>query len=126
MIILDDTEVLQAVCKAHGKWGIMACFTFKYEGETPSLWRDDIYAATGGLVDIHSETGFCVGNALGLHNGSAAIYFLFDTREEMEDAFDNRIYGDDNADTHSYAGGLLHTIRCLTCTPDGILERENS
>ena len=124
MVVLEDSQVLQAVCLAQKKWGIMAQFAF-IESVDSRTWRDEIFRATKGLIDPHLDDHFWVANAIALHNDTATIYLVFDTEEEMHDAFYNRIYGDDNSDTHGYTGNL-HTIRCLTCNPDGELENENS
>jgi hypothetical protein len=123
MLILSDDEVLRAVCSARNRWGIMAYIHFRDEVDV-AQWRDEIMTATKGLIDTHTPEHYIVANQL-VHSGNATFYLLFDTREEMEDAFFNRIYGDDNSDTHGYSGAL-YTIRCLTCTPSGELENENS
>jgi len=128
MHILDDLAILQAVCRDQRKWGIMAHFQFA-ETLDPAHWRTEIVGATNGLVDITREDQFWVGNALALYGQSVAIYLLFDSREEMEEAFFHRIYGDDNSEDHEYGqfgSGALHTIRCVTCTPAGVTENENS
>jgi hypothetical protein len=123
MIILTDDAVLKAVCSAHGQWGIMAYFHFK-DDLSVEYWRDEIMDATKGLVDTSKPEHFYVSQTL-VSTGEATVYMLFDSEAEMHDAFFNRIYGDDNSDAHGYFG-CLHTIRCLTCTPTGELENENS
>lgn len=123
MRVLKAEEIFQIVCRTQDAWGIMAHFAFITPTD-PISWRDEIFSATKGLVDI-SGNDFEVTQQI-ITNGSAAtVYMMFKTEAEMEDAFYNRIYGDDNSDTHGYAGAL-HTIRCLTCSPTGELMNENS
>lgn len=125
MLIIDDSSILQALCAHRGQWGIMAEITLKDDTPVES-WRDELSRATKGLIDIHDEKCYYVAEALvRTAGGTATVYLLFDTEEEMHDAFYNRIYGDDNAEDHGYVG-VYHTIRCLTCNPSGELENENS
>lgn len=86
-MILDQWNVLYELCRATGKFGLMIQFTL--EGLTYDEAYDEILKATGDLLrtGMEDEPDYQIlGDGLG--------YFLFDTKEEMERAY-NQVVGDD-------------------------------
>lgn len=126
MKVLEDIEILSAICRAHGKWGLMAYFMLKeFNMEEVSQWQEEIEKATKGLVQQNSDNMHALTQQLVFSPEHATIFMVFDSQEELDDAFFNRIYGDDNSDVHGY-DGIFMTIRCLTCDPNGDHWNENS
>jgi hypothetical protein len=123
MTILDRSEVLQAVCKAHGKWGMLIEIAFPADFHLEKVSRE-LEKATMGLINSENFGSMAQDIVLS-YLGTSAHYALFDTQAELDDAFERRVYGDDNSEDHPYQGPL-YTIRCLTCDTNRELMNENS
>ncbi len=123
--IPNDDTIFQIVCREQKKFGILAEINFRERDFPAEKWRNEIMAATKGLIDINLEDHFEVAARLVRGNGYGPVIILFDCEEEMTNAFENLIYGDDNAEDHGYSG-RVHSIHCLTCDPTGQLMNENS
>jgi hypothetical protein len=113
---LTNTKLLEAYCKASGKYGVFISFIWN---ETDNL--NEIYKAAPYL-NTENSNDF-------LHNISQILcdnqgFIICDTREEMERYY-NLTVGDDGPTTLNDYNGPCK-IYALTCSPENGLENENT
>lgn len=118
--LMHLTEAFAALCKAKKMWGL-------YIGINPPSDPNkflEIYKAAPYL-DPKKEKRFGVfgenpGQALADEHG----FLLFRSRKQMERFYDLTVGDDGPTKRNSYNGEA--NVYALTCTPDGILQNENT
>ena len=105
-VAYEDHDIFKFLCKATKKWGLYILFGEEEEGEDVLEFLNRVEKDSGGLVKRGDST-----NAF--FDGYA--YFLYDTEEEMRDAY-NGVSGKDS-------GGVVYA---LTCSNGGVWLTENT
>ena len=107
MIMLDSNELFTAYCKAYNKFGLYISF------DEEEKW-DEIIKACPFLTKEEHYNIFL--NGFG--------YVFFDTKEEMEKAYESTVGDDGPTKLNSYNG--LARVYALTCDNTGQLLNENT
>ena len=113
---VDYQFVFQMLCASTGKWGVVTHFNTDYLDATYRDALGDLRKASNGRLTMEQDTGQC------LLEGQAI--FLFDTEQEMQDAYLDFVGDDGPTSRNSYSG--KYRIYALTCGPDGQLLNENT
>ena len=113
---MDNHEVMKALCKSANKFGLKISFladdaidTYKQD------FSSEIKKASNGRLDLHRDSSCVFG-------GEA--WFLFDTENELDEAYFDFVGDDGPTKRNPYDGELR--IYALTCGPDGNLMNENT
>lgn len=113
MRVLSGTSILEALCKASHKWGMLLHMSFgDYNGA--SITPKEMFGAVPYL-DPNKHLQFYM-DEQGI--------LLFDTENEMKVCFQKTVGDDGPTKFNSYSG----PARCyaITCSPDGDLLNENT
>ena len=110
--VVYDYEVLQAVCRDAKKAGMLVEWSDDESDGWPG-WLDEIKKAAPWMTD----------DDMAYSTRERAIV-LFDTREEMEEAYGRTVGDDGPTETNSYNGAAR--VYALTCWETGELRNENT
>lgn len=111
MNILNHTQTLQAICKAHKQWG---CYLNIYIPVPYILAFEDLPKAA--LWFDWEEHGQLAADESG--------YMLFDSEEEMWRVYRQTVGDDGPTELNQYDGPVR--VYMLTCDPSGQLMNENT
>lgn len=113
MQALDDIQVLQLACEATNRWGLYVNIFIPDDLPLENRIDEVLKAASFLNLEEHSQLIF-----------DEHGWVLFDTQEEMEDAYWRCIGDDGPNDINPYDGPV--SVYALTCDPTGQTLNENT
>ena len=111
--ITNSNQILSALCLAQEKWGL---YILPNTGDLdPKDWMAETAKAAPWLT---------CGEMNEVMFSSDGSYFLFDSEQEMKDAYNQTVGDDGPTNTNPYDG--VARVYCLTCDPMGQCRTENT
>ena len=112
---LSYTEIFELLCKSTNKWGLSLSFDWVWLEPTVDDVLSEIEKATNGRLVMYNDTQ-CI------MDGYAV--FLFDSEDEMLEAYEDIVGDDGPTARNSYDGPVR--IYALTCSNEGVTLNENT
>ena len=109
IVIVDNFEVLQRLCKGSGMWGML----LSYSG------GDDFTS-----MEVRKAVPFLETENLGELVFRGNLFCLFDSKEACYTAYDQTVGDDGPIGTNTYNGPAR--VYAITCDPLGHLQNENT